>query len=171
MTEEVPERFLWAAEMLDVQPSDRLLEIGCGHGAAVSLICKSLSSAPIIAIDRSPSMIAQAIRRNLANIEAGKVVFKAFALADADFGGVRFDKVFAINVGLFRTHAVREAVVLRRALKPRGALYLFQQHPSAARTRVVTYDLSGALERNGFTIRTVLAKGAGASSMTCIVAE
>ena len=35
----VPERVAWAVEMLDIAPDDRLLEIGCGAGQAVSLIC------------------------------------------------------------------------------------------------------------------------------------
>jgi cyclopropane fatty-acyl-phospholipid synthase-like methyltransferase len=170
VTEQVPERFLWAAATLEVQPADRLLEIGCGLGAAVSLICESLSDGTITAIDRSPSAIAQASRRNLAHVEAGKAEFKAVALADADFGGAWFDKVFAINVRLFRASQAGEAEVLHEALKPRGSLLLFQQHPTAERTHAVTEELKVALERNGFTVRDVLVEGKGSALMTCIVA-
>ena len=48
-------------------------------------------------------------------------------------------------------------------------LYLFQQHPSAERTRAVTDELTAAIERAGFAVRNVTTRGAGASTMTCIV--
>ncbi|MFN2470239.1 MAG: class I SAM-dependent methyltransferase [Gaiellaceae bacterium] len=109
MTDHVADRFVWAAQMLDVAPSERLLELGCGQGVAVSLICESLSDGPITAIDRSKSMIDQATRRNRVHIGRGRAIFVALALQDAAMIGERFDKAFAINVRLFRTDAAREA--------------------------------------------------------------
>lgn len=40
----VPERVAWAVDMLNVAPDDQLLEIGCGAGQAVSLICQRLDT-------------------------------------------------------------------------------------------------------------------------------
>lgn len=54
------ERLVWAVATLDVQPEDCVLEIGCGHGVAVSLICEQLDKGTILAVDRSPKMIAMA---------------------------------------------------------------------------------------------------------------
>lgn len=170
MSERIAERLLWAVEVLDPTPSDRLLEIGCGHGVAVSLLCDRLSSGSVTAIDRSQPTIDRAIRRNRANVDAGKAVFEAVALEDADFGDERFDVAFAVNVQLFRANAERQAEVLRRALKAAGMLHLFQEHPSAERTRAVTQELTAALEQHSFAVRETLAAGAGASTRTCIVA-
>jgi trans-aconitate methyltransferase len=166
----VAARLRWAVETLDPARSDRLLEIGCGAGVAVSLVCERLVDGTIVGLDRSRPMIDQALRRNRAHVQAGRAVLQAAALADADLGGWRFDKVFALNVRLFRADAAAEAAVLHEALEPHGALYLFQQHPSAERTRTVTHELTAGLERHRFAVREVATKGAGATTMTCIVA-
>ena len=66
-----------------MRPSDRLLEVGCGHGVAVSLVCERLTTGTITAIDRSPKMIEMATRRNREHVDAGRAVLEAVALEDA----------------------------------------------------------------------------------------
>ena len=168
MSQSVAQRFQWAVEVLDPAPTERLLEIGCGVGIAVSLICPLLSGGTIVAIDRSRSMTDRALRRNAPCVQDGKASFETVALADANFDRHQFDKAFAINVHLFRVDAARELDVLRSALKPMGTLYLFQQHPSAARTRAVTNELRAVLTTDGFVVREARTRGSGASRMTCI---
>src|SRR5215213_1613913 len=60
MAGKASERFVWAVDTLKVRPADRLLEVGCGHGVAISLVCERLTTGTIIATDRSPKMIAMA---------------------------------------------------------------------------------------------------------------
>lgn len=68
------ERLVWAVDTLDVSPTDRILEIGCGHGVAVSLVCKKLDGGTILAIDRSARMVEMARRRNARYAAAGVAV-------------------------------------------------------------------------------------------------
>jgi trans-aconitate methyltransferase len=56
----LPERLTWTADLLDVQPADVVLEIGCGSGALAELICTRLSEGHLVAIDRSATLIAAA---------------------------------------------------------------------------------------------------------------
>jgi SAM-dependent methyltransferase len=59
------ERQRRAVEELDIQPGDRVLELGCGHGVAASLVCDNLGpGGHLTAIDRSPKMIEAASSRN-----------------------------------------------------------------------------------------------------------
>src|SRR5688500_18319162 len=51
MAGKASERFVWAVDTLEVRPADRLLEVGCGHGIAVSLVCERLTTGTITAID------------------------------------------------------------------------------------------------------------------------
>src|SRR4030095_16444364 len=91
----------WAVDTLEVRPTDRLLEVGCGHGVAVSLVCERLTTGAISASDRSPKMIEMAARRTREHVDAGRAVLEAIALEDADLGDRVFDKVFAFNAAPF----------------------------------------------------------------------
>jgi SAM-dependent methyltransferase len=130
----VPERISWAVRTLDPAPDDHLLEIGCGPGVAVSIVCEALTGGRILAIDRSPTAIARATRRNADCIAAGKAVLRAAALeslqpADLLEHGQGFDKVFAMNVNLFWVHSpARELDLIRTVLQPGGSLFLFYGH-------------------------------------------
>jgi cyclopropane fatty-acyl-phospholipid synthase-like methyltransferase len=97
------DRLLSVVEQLDIRPDDRVLEIGCGHGVAATLVCQRLAGGHLTAIDRSPKMIEAAARRNAAYVEAGKAEFLVTDLEDLDLGKRRFDKIFAVRVGLFHS--------------------------------------------------------------------
>ncbi len=109
MASKPSERFVWAVDTLALDPADRVLEVGCGHGVAVSLVCERLTSGRITAIDRSKKMIEMAARRNREHVAGGRAVLKTDALEKADFGDERFDKVFAFNVAPF-WHQPKEAL-------------------------------------------------------------
>lgn len=85
-------------EALDIQPGDRVLELGCGHGVAASLVCEQLTAGgQLVAIDRSPKMIEAAVARNADHVGAGRAVFICTTFEEADLEGQRFDKVFGIH--------------------------------------------------------------------------
>jgi len=100
------ERQRAAVEALDVQPDDRILELGCGHGVAATLVCDQLGpDGHLTAIDRSPKMIEAATARNAAYVEAGLVTFICASFGDADLDGQSFDKVFGIHFPPADRHA------------------------------------------------------------------
>jgi SAM-dependent methyltransferase len=153
----IPDRIVWALETLSLRPSDHVLEIGCGHGLAVPLVCEKLRRGTVTAIDRSPKMTAAAKQRNRACVAAGKVAFETVPLADVNFGRRRFSKIFAINVNLFWIDPTAELLVVRKLERPDGALYLFYQPPGPAQLKPIATMLACSLEGGGFIVdRTVV---------------
>jgi ubiquinone/menaquinone biosynthesis C-methylase UbiE len=124
------ERLRAVVEQLGIRPNDRVLEIGCGHGVAATLVCDRLEGGQLTAIDRSPKMIDAAKRRNLAHIEAGKAEFLVANFEDLDLGDRRFDKVFAVRVGLFHRDPDRARAIAERWLAPGGEVFAFFDPPS-----------------------------------------
>jgi ubiquinone/menaquinone biosynthesis C-methylase UbiE len=116
-------------ERLDIQPGDRVLEIGCGHGIAATLVCERLDGGRLTAIDRSPKMIDAATRRNAAHVDAGRAEFLVGAFEEIDLGERRFDKIFAVRVGLFHREPERARALAERWLAPGGELFSFFDTP------------------------------------------
>ena len=125
------ERLRSVIDRLNIGPDDRVLEIGCGHGVAATLVCERLVGGHLTALDRSPKMIEAAARRNAAHVDAGKADFLVASLEDLDLGERHFDKVFAVRVGLFHRQPERAHAIVERLLAPGGTvLVCFDAPPS-----------------------------------------
>jgi SAM-dependent methyltransferase len=172
MTPKPAARLVWAVDAMAVGPADRVLEIGCGHGVAVSLVCRRLDGGHVTAIDRSPRMIAAAAKRNAAHVAAGRASFQVAALDAADLGEARYDKALAIHVPVFlRGDPARELAVVGRHLADGGRLYVVDQPPRAAAVAPTAERVAGALERHGFAVERVVSEDLGGGTAVCVVAR
>ncbi len=166
------ERLVWAVRTLAVEPGDRLLEIGCGRGVAVSLVCEKLGGGTIAAIDRSPKMIEAATRRNAEHVAAGMASFQTASLDRAALDGALFDRIFAINVGLFwRRRPVHEMEVLYKHLAPEGSLYLFHEPPPGSAAHPTSGPILATLQESGFTAAEILARDLGHTRVGCVISR
>jgi SAM-dependent methyltransferase len=155
---------------LSVEPSDHLLEIGCGPGHAVRLICPLLSTGTITAIDRSALQVSRARAVNARCIEDGRARIEHLALADAAAAlARRFDTVFAINVNAFWTEPAASLPALRRLTARRGHAYLFYEPPSAAGVHGLEARLQKLFPAEGFTVSNVRTEALGATRGLCLV--
>src|SRR5690606_42034162 len=94
----VPDRISWAVDVLGVKTDERILEVGCGTGVAVSLIAPLLTTGVITRIARSAKAIAAARGRNGAHAEAGRAAFGTASLPEAVEVVETFTTVFAAHV-------------------------------------------------------------------------
>ncbi len=123
------ERLRLIVDRLGLREQDRVLEVGCGHGVAATLVCERLRGGRLTAIDRSAAMIAAARRRNARHVAAGIAEFLPGSLEEVDLGERRFDLVFAVRVGIFHREPQRAAALVEPWLAPGGRVLSFFDPP------------------------------------------
>jgi ubiquinone/menaquinone biosynthesis C-methylase UbiE len=123
-------RLAAVVDQLGIRPGDRVLEIGCGHGVAATLVCERLDGGRLTAVDRSATMIAAAERRNAAHVRSGRAEFLVRRLEDLDLGDRRFDVVFAVRVRLFEREPERAGALVEPWLAPGGEVRSFFGPPA-----------------------------------------
>jgi len=146
------DRSLWVFSMLDLRPTDRVLEIGFGSGADIARA--SGTAAFVAGVDHSEVMVRQATRRNAPAIRAGRVNVQLGSAGKLSYPDSSFDKVFAINSAQFWKDMAKPLEEIGRVLKPGGWLALAVQprgkHATDETTRQVGIGISKALTASGF---------------------
>lgn len=130
MTARLSVRLLALVDALPLRPGLRVLEIGCGPGAAAREIARRIGAGHVLAIDRSAAAIAQAIAASSPEIESGALNFRQVAVEDLALEPKEapYDIAFAVRVGALdgrHPEAGQRAMAgIAAALTPRGRLFI-----------------------------------------------
>lgn len=149
-------RNAWTVGLLGLEPTDRVLEIGCGPGLGLAAALAQAQRGHALGLDHSPLMIAQAARANRAALEEGRLSLLCAGLPSLELIAGPFDKAFAINVLQFvPVSARRDAMVrLRAILAPGGRIAVTFQPRLTGAAAKAAHDfaaaLSGELAAAGF---------------------
>ena len=114
-----------AIEALDVQPGNRVLDLGCGPGQAAEQLRSLTSPGQVIGIDQSSTMIRQAQRSNWRHVLAGEMEFHVAQFDALPFEDGSFDCVLASNVMYFWKDTGAALAEIRRILRPGGRLSVY----------------------------------------------
>ena len=103
----------WTIGLLDLRPTDRILEIGFGAGRGLALALAHARQGYVTGIDRSATMIRAAARRNRSALARGQLTLLRGDIATLPFEAARFDKLFSIHTFYFwpDPHAVCRSLV------------------------------------------------------------
>lgn len=132
----------FAVELLDVQPRDRVLEIGFGPGVCIAMLAERANYGLVAGVDPSPTMIAQAGSRNRTFLHSGRVELKVGSVSAIPYPDASFDKVCSINNIYFWPSRGDDLREIRRVMKEGGTLALaFRIEPNpASPSRLPSFD-------------------------------
>jgi ubiquinone/menaquinone biosynthesis C-methylase UbiE len=118
-------------DALPLQPGVRVIEIGCGPGAAAREVAHRVGpSGHVLAVDRSAKAIAQLTESAAELISTGRLTARQVAAEELvlDPDDERYDLAFAVRVGAFDGRHPRAGSLalhrLGRALVPGGRLFI-----------------------------------------------
>jgi ubiquinone/menaquinone biosynthesis C-methylase UbiE len=115
---------LWTIELLNIQQSESVLELGCGSGYAMKLILKQNIATKVVGLDRSPTVIRSAMIRNKKALNEEKAKLVQGNIKSLPFEDEQFDKVFSIHTIYFWDDLSATVSEIFRMLKPGGGFIL-----------------------------------------------
>lgn len=157
--------------LLGLQNVGRVIEIGSGPGVCLHELLRAFPDAHVWGVDPSPEMVAQARRRNAAEVRSGRLI-----LLPGDMTSLAelppADLILACHVLYFWHEPVRDLSLIHEALRPGGRFALAYQlrsnMPPVSQREFpkqghLLYDdddqVSTLLEKAGFRDLTFLVKG------------
>jgi SAM-dependent methyltransferase len=149
------QRNRWVAGLLEVQPTDRVLEVGFGPGVAIAALVRA-GAGHVTGVDHSAVMVRRAARRNAAAIRAGRITLVRAPVErmPTDLDGP-FDAVLAVNSVASWPAPTERLAELRGRLAPGGRIAVATQPRSPGATaetsRAAARRVEGLLAEAGFT--------------------
>lgn len=118
-------------DALPLEPGMRVVEIGCGPGAAARAVAQRVGpGGHVLAVDRSARAVEQVLRTAGDLIAAGRLSVRVAAAEDLELARdeARYDLAFAVRVGAldgrFPEAGERALRRLRHVLVPGGRLFI-----------------------------------------------
>jgi ubiquinone/menaquinone biosynthesis C-methylase UbiE len=149
------QRNLWAVELLGVEPTDRVLEIGFGPGIAIQELSRRATQGLVCGIDHSEVMVRQATQRNLDAAQAGRVDLHCGSIEHLPAFEEPFDKVLAVNNMGMWYEPVERLKEIHRLMRPGGRIAIVSQPRCPGATAETTvaagHEIVAHLTEAGFT--------------------
>lgn len=112
----------WTVQLLDLQPHDRVVELGCGAGRGLVLATRTADLALIAGMDLSPTMLNAAIRRLRRAGQRDHVCLLRGDLQALPYANGSLDKIWSVHTFYFWADPEAVFADLLRVLAPGGKI-------------------------------------------------
>jgi SAM-dependent methyltransferase len=150
------DRNVWVVSLLDIAPTDRVLEIGFGPGVAIREAASRAVDGAVCGVDHSEVMLHQARRRNAEAVRAGRVDLRLGTADRLPTFDDQFDKILAVNSMGFWNDPDRCLESLRTMLRSDGRIAIASQPRCPGATAETTAkagdDIAKRLIDAGFSV-------------------
>ena len=168
-------------DLLGISEGDRILEVGCGHGATLGEVVERASNTRVTGLDFSQVMVNVARERNDRLIAEGRVKIELGDSASLRYGNESFEKVFSVHTLYFWSEPEQHLREICRVLVPGGRLVLgfrsgedqgtVSQFPSSVYRFRTGDEVAGLAARCGFGGVRIVSENVCDHTMTWLIAE
>jgi ubiquinone/menaquinone biosynthesis C-methylase UbiE len=111
-----------ALTLLDIAHSDRVLEVGFGHGRTLARIAERAREGFVAGVDFSSDMVKMAARRNRRFLAGGRMELRRADASCLPFADRSFDKALSVHTVYFWPNPATEIREIARTLRGGGRL-------------------------------------------------
>jgi ubiquinone/menaquinone biosynthesis C-methylase UbiE len=170
-----------ALELLHIQPTDRVLEIGCGHGRTLARAAAVARQGIVAGIDVSADMVRMATQWNRFLIQEGRVEAQHADSMQIPYGDGSFERVYAVHTLYFWDEPRAHLREIYRVMKAEARLVLgfrsredhraVTNFPSPIYQFYTGDEVAGFLNDAGFAHIQLLTQGCGSRVLTFGIAH
>jgi len=146
-------------KLLDLQATDKIMEIGSSLGIAISLIRSECIGCNTYGIEASELKFNKSVKRNKQSIDARKVHLLSGDFIETAIEEKDFDKIFCNNFAYFHDNLQPSFEKIKSLLKDEGTFYFFMRRNKEEKKIIFTQKEN----YNQYTIEQIVAtlKAAG----------
>jgi len=170
----------WTVSLLDIQPQQRVLEIGFGPGVSTQIVAEKASQGFVAGIDHSQTMIQAASQRNAKAIQTGRMELKQGEVGSLPYPDESFDIVLSLHSIYFWQNPVECLREIKRVLRPDGRLAItiqpkdkwVQNVDDKVMTLYFGKDLASMFSEAGYrNVRVQIPPAKDRKSLECVIGE